>query len=110
MICAMPQAGPKFKPQIVADFVRWIDHGAIDPRQAPDEGRTGAGNVVGNQPPATPAVVELSAAQVDGTADCGWKFFHSGRSFPGGALERGRTDAGTDRPIAARLPVEFRLC
>ena len=31
----MPQGGPKLKPDVVADFARWIDRGAIDPRDKP---------------------------------------------------------------------------
>lgn len=31
----MPQDGPKLKPEIVADFERWITMGAPDPRDAP---------------------------------------------------------------------------
>ena len=31
----MPQAGPKLKPAVVADFARWINHGAVDPRDKP---------------------------------------------------------------------------
>ncbi len=31
----MPQAGPKLKPDVVADFVRWINQGAVDPRDKP---------------------------------------------------------------------------
>ena len=31
----MPQDGAKFEPAVIADFARWIEMGAIDPRDAP---------------------------------------------------------------------------